>query len=150
MKQLSFKIVIIVFFLLSISNLSAEQYRNDYIGRTYKAEISVSCKKFIDGGCTLFRYCVLEFEKDSVMISSYVRASCIPERNVIMYEENNFLDRKKYKWTKKESIIFFEDLDQNKYGFSSLSPSISLNGKQNGAVLANDDFMFIQISDKYQ
>jgi hypothetical protein len=85
-----------------------------FIGKTYKAQIGISCKEKFDGGCTIYSYCVLKFDKDSVAVSHPVKAYCTPDSTNKMYEQRNNIF-KKYKWHAKEKQFVIEGFDAHKY-----------------------------------
>ena len=66
-------------FLVVIISISLKLYsQNTLVGKKYKAEISASCKEMNDGGCMIYNYCILEFEKSIVKVSYSTEASCTP------------------------------------------------------------------------
>ena len=69
--------LIITLLLISI-NLFSQTEQNNYSGKFYVAEISASCKKMVNGGCMIYSYCVMKFDKDSVEVSYPTKASCSP------------------------------------------------------------------------
>ena len=67
------------FFLIVLLCISLKLYsQNAIIRKTYKAEISASCKEMNNGGCMIYNYCILEFEKSIVKVSYSTEASCTP------------------------------------------------------------------------
>lgn len=115
MKNLT---LIITILLINI-NLFSQTAQNNYSGKFYVAEISASCKKMVNGGCMIYSYCVMTFDKDSVEVSYPTKASCSPSEVEKNYNNNNSNLIKKYKWiirSDKLDIKGFEDL--NKYSFS--------------------------------
>ncbi len=51
----------------------------------YEKLISSSCKEFMNGGCMLYKYEAYYFSEDSVCISSYNIASCMPKNQENKY-----------------------------------------------------------------
>jgi len=111
------KLTLIITFLLININLFSQTVQNNYSGKFYVAEISASCEKMVNGGCMIYSYCVMKFDKDSVEVSYPTKASCSPSEVEKNYNNINII--KKYKWiirSDKLDIKGFEDL--NKYSFS--------------------------------
>jgi CarboxypepD_reg-like domain len=90
----------------------------NFIGKTYKAQTGIACKEFKDGGCTIYYYCILKFDKDSVKVSNSIKANCTPSSKNDIYEKQNNI-YKKYKWhLKKDWFIIDGFEDYKKYSFS--------------------------------
>ena len=97
----------IFFLLLSIKTFGQETL----IGKTFQALIGESCEKIIGGGCWVSEYCQVSFEKDSVAISYFTKASCSPKE--ASYEQI-FHQRKKYIW--REEQIYIIPKNETDYG----------------------------------
>jgi hypothetical protein len=92
----------ICFLLLSIS-LNAQLY---LIGKKYTAHTGTSCKLYNDGGCDIYYYKDLEFEKDSVIVTN--RINFLYVRNG-SETKNKSIEKKKYKWSIRKNIIFIKN-----------------------------------------
>lgn len=105
----------------------------DITGKTYQAEVQATCKTMKDGGCMIYTYCVLSFEKDQVAISTYVKASCTAKEKEAGYESRNGKDFRQYKWHTKNNIVYiegFEDYGAFTYKEETLVASKDVNGKR--------------------
>ena len=110
------KIYVILTLMLFCSFTVSAQ--DNILGKTYKAQIGESCRKTTEGGCMVYTFRVLEFEKDSVIITYKVKASCEPK------ERENGLEKmydrliEKYKWSITDRIINIQGF--NEYGKLSI------------------------------
>lgn len=103
-------------FILVIGMSSYAQ--TNYEGKYYVAQISASCKEMTNGGCMIYSYCILKFDKDSVEATYPIIAHCTPSEIEQSYNSNNTNSTRKYKWkvdAEKLSIIDFDDF--KKYSF---------------------------------
>lgn len=102
------KIGIIISLLLIINSLSSCS-QNSLEGQTYSAITSEACKLRVDGGCVIIGTCILEFEKDSVLVYYKSRGNCSPTDT--RYDKD-FVNPKKYSWSQTNGVIYisgFED-----------------------------------------
>jgi hypothetical protein len=83
--------------------------KNKFIGNTYQAKIREACKEMIDGGCMLYTFCVLKFEKDSVQVSYRAKANCTPKEREKNYEHIYDNLTKIYKWTLDNDVITIDN-----------------------------------------
>lgn len=74
------------------------------VGKTFIAEIYVACKEGNTGSCTLFGYCVLNFEKDSVTVSYSQKAACSAKEIEMNYTRDNQSSRV-FSWDLKNSQV---------------------------------------------
>ena len=122
MKASKIKIVLFVLTLLFCFKLNAQ---DKLVGRTYKAQVSKSCNDMVGMDYT---YCVLKFEKDSVLVTYRMRIDY--PHNEADYNQNN---RKKYKWSIKKNIITiknFSDYGKLIYKGNSLIGRKEMNYKE--------------------
>ena len=92
-------------FLVLIFSISLKLYsQNAIVGKAYKAEISASCKEMNDGGCMIYNYCILEFEKNIVKVSYSTEASCTPKERENTYN-NNVSQKTEYTYTIKNNVV---------------------------------------------
>ena len=88
--------------------------QNTLAGKTYKAEVSASCEKFKNGGgCMIYDYCILEFEKNIVKVSYSTEASCTPKERENTYN-NNVSQKTEYNYTIKNNVLNIKNF--NTYG----------------------------------
>ncbi|MES2592819.1 MAG: hypothetical protein V4608_13125 [Bacteroidota bacterium] len=94
--------------LLLIFHMIDGKTQNDIIGKTFKAKEGATCKEFNDGGCMIYTYLLLNFNKDSVVVSYKVVANCSPKEREYGY--THMYDRltKTYKWTMSNNIVDIE------------------------------------------
>lgn len=105
-----------ILFTLFIANISAIA-QNNYAGKYYVAQISASCKEMVNGGCMVYKYCILKFDKDSVEVSSPTKAYCTPIRLEYTYNSKNNLT-KRYEWKVVSNKLMINDFeDFGKYSF---------------------------------
>lgn len=78
------------------------------MGKRYIAEVGATCK---DGIGMLYTYRILDFKKDSVVISYKVLAEVIPERKE-MYEHMYDNLEKTYKWKVKKGILIIDNCNE--------------------------------------
>jgi len=100
----------------------------DPTGKTYSAKVNETCKTMSDGGCMIYTYRVLNFKKDSVIVSYRVIAECSTKSLEKGYENMHNNLTKTYKWTLKNETINIEGFDE--YGTLSIANS-KLIGKDN-------------------
>jgi hypothetical protein len=93
------KIAILIFFLFLSIIINAQSY---LIGKKYTANIGTSCKLYNDGGCTIYNYCDLEFEKDSVVISNRTKILSTRKGTDTKKESQ---EKKRYKWSICKNVI---------------------------------------------
>lgn len=74
-------------------------------GKTYVAEVGATCK---DGVGMIWTYRILDFKKDSVVVSYRVKENIIPERKG-MYEHMYDNLKKTYKWKNNNKIVSIEN-----------------------------------------
>ena len=98
----------------------------DPVGKQFTAKIGEACKLMSDGGCTIYRFCSLIFQKDSVAVFYSTKASCVPKEREKNYERNSMADSKSYPWKKTGSKITIKGFDD--YGILTISET-SLIGK---------------------
>ena len=104
--------------LLLVSNLFSQ---HSLVVKTFVAQVSWSCIETADGGCVIYGYCKLEFEKDSVSISEMSRSYCTPKDN----RSNlpiRFKKIGKYNWNVKNDSVHI--IDFNKYGIFKIKQNI--------------------------
>ena len=93
----------------------------DPIGKTYSAKIGETCKSMDGGGCMIYTFRILNFKKDSVVVSYRVKADCTSKEKEKGYE-NMYNDlTRTYKWTVNDKIIHIAGLDD--YGALSIQDS---------------------------
>jgi hypothetical protein len=115
-KQIMTKsfILLLTLFIVDISAIA----QNNYAGKYYVAELSATCKAMTNGGCMVYKHCVLKFYKDSVEVSYPTKSICTPTEFEINYNSNNFNLTKKYKWMIVANKLVINDFtDYNKYSF---------------------------------
>lgn len=84
------------------------------VGKKYKAEIRASCEKFKNGGgCMIYDYCVLEFNKNIVKVSYITKAYCTPKEMENDYK-NNVSQKTAYNYTIKDNVVTIKNF--NTYG----------------------------------
>ena len=98
----------------------------DPIGKTYSAKIGETCKVMTDGGCMIYTYQILNFKKDSVVVSYRVIADCTSKEKEKGYENMYNELTKTYKWTLKDKMIHIAGLDD--YGTLTIQ-DLKLIGK---------------------
>lgn len=98
-------LVLLVSFILKMNAQSK------IIGKTYKTIIGMTCKDFNNGGCMIYRYCVLFFEKDSVTINYKVVPNCSPKWRDSLYTKQNHLFQK-YSWRIHKNKIIINNFDE--------------------------------------
>ena len=104
-------LILITFFLFFNAHVSAQ---SDLIGKKYKAEIRTSCEKFKNGGgCMIYNYCILEFNKNIVKVSHSTEASCTPKERENTYN-NNVSQKTEYNYTIKNNVLNIKNF--NTYG----------------------------------
>lgn len=111
----------IVLLTLFLCNFSLNAQLN-LTGKFHVAQISASCEKYINGGgCMIYNYCVMKFDKDSVEISYPQVANCSTKENEINYPSNNKF-AKKHKWIIKANKLIINDFKEiNNYSFEEKS-----------------------------
>jgi hypothetical protein len=105
---------LLLFLILSAPILAQQNYEGKY----YVAQISASCKEVTNGGCMIYSYCILKFDKDSVEATYPIIAHCTPSEIEQRYNSKNTNISRKYKWkvdAENLSIIDFDDF--KKYSF---------------------------------
>jgi hypothetical protein len=103
-------ISILVFAIVFTLNINAQ---TKLVGEKYTAHTGSSCKELQDGGCMIDYYCELKFEKDSVLVLNYMKASCSPPEKNSFYN-NQVPQKTKYRYNTKNNIITIKDF--NVYG----------------------------------
>jgi len=106
-------ILLLTLFSLDISAIA----QNNYAGKYYVTLLSTISKELTNGGCMVYKHCVLKFDKDSVEVSFPTKAVCSPNEFENIYNSINNLTTR-FKWTvvsEKLVINGFEDF--NKYTF---------------------------------
>ncbi|WP_309609367.1 hypothetical protein [Flavobacterium sp.] len=104
------KITTLVYLMLCISCIS----QNTLADKKYKAEVSASCEKFKNGGgCMIYNFCILEFEKNIVKVSYITKAYCTPKEMENDYK-NNVLQKTEYNYTIKNNVVNIKNF--NTYG----------------------------------
>lgn len=116
------------FFLTSISlffwlHLTAQV---DPVGKQFTTKISEACKLMTGGGCTIYRFCSLAFQKDSVVVFYTTKASCTPKEREKNYERNSKADSKTYSWKRSGNKIIIKGFTD--YGVLAVGDEI-LTGK---------------------
>jgi hypothetical protein len=84
-------------------------------GKIYEAEIQVSDKTMKNGCCLIYTYCILTFEKDSVLISYRREAHCNPshlEANYKNLNEQSATEKKKYLYTATNKTVRIENFQR--------------------------------------
>ena len=115
-------------FLVVIISISLKLYsQNTLVGKKYKAEISASCKEMNDGGCMIYNYCILEFEKSIVKVSYSTEASCTPKERENIYT-NNVSQKIEYNYTIKDNIVTIKKF--NPYGKLTISQKKIIGQKE--------------------
>lgn len=104
------KFVLIQLVVLPSINFSV--HSTQQTGKKYKALLSESCKLMTDGGCMIYTYRVLNFNKDSVTVSYEVEAKCTPQDR-----EKNYINQlrnavKSYKWSNRNNLLLIEGFDE--------------------------------------
>jgi hypothetical protein len=103
-------LVFTFFFAISI------KAQTKIIGKKYTAQVGASCKELTDGGCMIYSYCHLEFEKDSVLVLHTFKEYCTPKRDE---NRNQAAQKTKYRYTFKNNIIIIKNF--NSYGKLTLA-----------------------------
>lgn len=67
-------LIVFVFYLAILSRLPLNAQQNP-TGKTYIALTQEDCAKTLGGGYTIYTYCVLKFDKDSVCVTVYSTTS---------------------------------------------------------------------------
>ncbi len=93
--------------------LNCVSLQKDLSGKIYKALIAEDCKEMPDGGCMIYTYRILNFKKDSVIVSSRVIAKCTPKEIKYNYSMNDN-PVKTFRWNRKNDTITIEGF--NEYG----------------------------------
>jgi len=106
--QLLWKFILIFFLMTDYNNANAQP---DPTGKTYTGRVSEVCKKMAGGGCVIYTFCVLQFEKESVDIYYYMKAFCTPKEREKKYDESFIKDKKTYSWTLKAGKIIISGFD---------------------------------------
>ncbi len=110
---------ILTFLMFNVIDLSAQHHQIE--GKSYKALIGETCKEMTGGGCMIYKYQILNFSQDSVVVSYQVIANCLPKERENSY--NHMYDdlTKKYKWSSNNNTITIENFDA--YGKLTLQNS---------------------------
>ncbi len=124
------KVVFISAFLICSVN-SYAQYSP--VGKTFSAQVSASCRETTTGGCMIYTYCNLSFEKDSVAIFDYTEKNCISSDPSGSFQKNGYGPTKKYSWKIKDGLITIKDFTDygnfNQYDAAVLAGKKEMNGK---------------------
>lgn len=139
MKHLFPKLIALFAFLTCFSIASNAQ--NKVIGKTYTAKYSEICKDRTDGGCMIYTWRVLAFEKDSVVVSYRTEAHCTPKEIEQNYEHMYDELVKSYKWTAKNNTITIQEF--NEYGDFTFQNN-KLTGKQKST---NDEWVPVEFTE---
>ncbi len=87
--------------------------QNLLVGKTYTALVNESCHKMTGGGCMVYTYRKLQFEKDSVIVSYKIKASCVPKEREKMFEEPPRKPQiEKYGWSIQEGKVHIQGFDE--------------------------------------
>lgn len=83
-------------------------------GKSFVAQTAVSCIEFSDGGgCSIYQYCYLQFEKEYVDVFFKSVWYCSTKEKESAYNNSN-PEVHRYKWKKKRKTIIIKDF--NDYG----------------------------------
>ena len=107
-KYITTLLIITFFILVSFFSMNFNK-QSKIIGKTYIANLGETCK---DGIGTLHKYRVLQFDKDSVIISHKITAHVNSSELKILYEHmfDNLTEKHKWEISKGKIIIqkFYE------------------------------------------
>ncbi len=93
---------VFIFLLLSIK-ICGQGTLN---GKKFQALVSESCEEMIGGGCMLYEYCLISFEKDSAAISYFTKASCSPKEREKGYEQTI---QEKHVWHAENDKVYINN-----------------------------------------
>jgi CarboxypepD_reg-like domain len=89
----------------------------NFIGKTFIAQTGISCAKSINGGCTIYSYCKLKFNKNFVEVSFPNKIFCSPDSMNKGYQQNATFS-KKYKWYALNNWFIIKGFEEyKKYAF---------------------------------
>ena len=108
-----------------------------FIGKKYLAKINETCKMMQDGGCVLYYYCSLTFDKDSVTVSNFTRMSCSPKEREARYIFKS--NDRRFQWTVNNDFIIIEKWKDYEQFF--------FNGIQFAAKAAEDETIIFEPSE---
>jgi hypothetical protein len=128
---MKYKIKLRFLIILVLANFAGAYAQIALNGKTYTAQISEACKEFSDGGCMIYTYCILSFEKEKVNISYNAKASCTSKEREAFYQENAKRDKKTYSWFVINNRIHIE-------GFNDYGDFAYYNNKLVGKKNVND------------
>ncbi len=99
-------------FLITILFITLNLYsQNQIIGKTYKSQVSASCKEFDNGGgCMSYTYCTLHFLKQIVWVSYQYESLCSVQSEDSSNKTNEKL-KTKYFYKIKNNIISTKGFD---------------------------------------
>lgn len=121
--------ITIILLIFSFTNSIAQ---NKIVDKTYVAQVGASCKKMDNGGCMIYSYCSFKFEKDSVLVSNFTKASCSPIEKESFY--NTILpERIKYSYSIKNNVITiknFTEYGKLKYYLGNIIGRKEMNYKE--------------------
>ena len=97
-------------------------------GKTFVAQTGSTCKEMPNGGCTITEYCMLQFSKDNVVVSTYSNAKCTDKKLEKNYARSR--DSKTYKWSQQKNTVRIEGFDD--YGTFTLNGNTLSGARRNG------------------
>ena len=123
------RLVLTIIALLLIS-ISGSAQRDILANKEYSIVVNEACKSFKDGGCLVTTYNTLNFEQDSVLVKTYIKADCDTAERNAFYDSNTLLQKYPYQIHKKKgSANHFIRINGYTFGLLEVFPDylIELN-----------------------
>jgi hypothetical protein len=103
--------------LFAINNLITKS-QSSVASKIYVAQMATSCKETLEGGCSIFYYCVLKYEKDSAIVTYPTLKYCYAKNQHVQFSQTTTKKPKKYKWLRRNNKLTVKGfVDFQKYTF---------------------------------